>query len=62
MRIRGFLKQFAFVFAAVLVSNAAVVYLWNLVFHGEGVFDWGLTFTLAITIGIAVALATARKT
>ena len=29
-----------------------VVYLWNLIAHGQGTFYWGLSFTLAVIVGI----------
>ena len=52
MKIKEFLIRFVIVFAVTFVVNAIVVYLWNLVRHGEGAFDWQLTFTLAIIVGI----------
>jgi len=60
--IKQFFKEFIVIFIVVFVSNAIVVYLWNFISYGKGAFDWGLTLGLAITIGIAVALATFRKT
>ncbi len=41
-------------FAATLVANAMVVYLWSLIFHGQGSFDWGRSFCLAIVLGIVL--------
>jgi len=41
-------------FAAALVANATVVYLRNLIFHGQGSFEWGRSFSLAIVLGIVL--------
>ena len=61
MKIKDFLIRFAIIFALVLVINPIVVYVWNLVRHGEGAFDWQLSFTLAIIVGIILAVERARK-
>ncbi len=54
MKAVKFLIDFAAVFAIVFVVNAIVVYLWNLLRHGQGAFDWEITFFFAITLGIAL--------
>jgi uncharacterized membrane protein YagU involved in acid resistance len=59
MKIKEFLIRFVIVFAVVFVVNAVVVYLWNLIVHGEGAFNWGLSFTLAIVVGIILPLTRA---
>ena len=59
MKIKEFLIRFVIVFAVVFVVNAIVVYLWNLIMHGQGTFDWGLSFTLAIVVGIILPLTRA---
>ncbi len=56
MKIKKFLIHFVIYFALVLVVNPIVVYVWNLVRHGEGAFDWATTFTLAVILGIVLAL------
>ena len=61
MKIKKFLIHFVIYFSLVLVINPIVVYVWNLVRHGEGAFDWQLTFTLAIILGIILAVERARK-
>jgi len=61
MKIKKFLIQFVIYFSLVFVVNAIVVYVWNLVRHGEGAFDWQLSFTLAIIVGIILAVERARK-
>jgi uncharacterized membrane protein YagU involved in acid resistance len=56
MKIKKFLIQFVIVFAVTFVANAIVVYVWNLVQHGEGTFNWGLSFTLAVILGIVLPI------
>ena len=61
MKIKKFLIHFATMFALVLVVSAIVTYLWSLIFHGAGAIDWQLSFTLAIIVGIILAVERARK-
>ena len=56
MKIKEFLIRFVIVFAVVFVVNAIVVYLWNLIVHGEGAFNWGLSLTLAVILGIVLPI------
>jgi len=56
MKVKKFLIQFVIYFSLVFVVNAIVIYLWNLVRHGEGAFDWQSTFTLAIILGIILPI------
>ncbi len=58
---KEFLKILSITFFSVFVTNAIIVYLWNLLFHGKGAFNWGVTIVLAITISIAVSLASTNK-
>ena len=61
MKIKKFLIHFATMFALVLVVSAIVTYLWSLIFHGAGAIDWQLSFTLAIIVGIILAVERTRK-
>jgi hypothetical protein len=61
MNIKGLLGCFVLTFAAAFLANAAVVYAWNAVRHGEGAFEWGTSFVLAITIGSAVTFVDAWR-
>jgi len=54
MKIKDFLIRFAIIFALALIVNTIVVYLWNLIVHGEGAFNWGLSLTLAIVLAIVL--------
>lgn len=56
MEIKKFLIDFVILFCITLVINAIVIYLWNLIRHGEGAFDWELSFALSVAIGIALPL------
>lgn len=57
MNARDYLTDAALLFAIVFVVNGAVVYLWNLVFHGTGVFEWDTAFFFALTLAIVLPLA-----
>jgi len=60
MKIKRFLIQFVIVFTVITVVNTIVVYLWNLVAHGQGVFDWETSFRFAIILGIALPIIRAK--
>jgi len=59
MNIKKLLIGFVITFAVVLVVNIIVVYLWNLIMHGQGTFYWGLSFTLAVVVGIVLPVTRA---
>ena len=61
MDLKKLLIVFVTTFAAALVANATVVYFWNLIFHGQGSFDWGRSFFLAIVLGIVLSVIDALK-
>lgn len=54
MKIRKLLTGVAAIFAVTLVVTAVVTYLWSLVLNRQGVVDWGLSFRLAIILGIVL--------
>ena len=56
IKIKRFLLHFVIVFAITFVVNAIIVYLWNLIRHGEGAFNWETTFFFAIVLGIVFPL------
>jgi len=59
MKIKNLLIGFAITFAVSFVVNAVVVYLWNLIVHGDGAFNWGLSLTLAVILGIVLPVVSA---
>jgi len=52
MKIKELLINFVIMFTVTLVVTAIVTYLWNLIVHGAGSFDWETSFRLAIILGI----------
>ncbi len=52
MKMKDSIVYFAITFVVVFVVNAIVVYLYNVIAHGQGAFDWGTTFRFAIILGI----------
>ena len=60
MKIKKFLIHFAIAFpvafVVTFVTNAIVVYLWNLIAHGQGVFEWDTAFRFAIMLGITLGI------
>ena len=54
MKIKNLLISFVTTFALVFIVNVIVIYLWNLIMHGQGAFNWGLSFTLAVIVGIVL--------
>ena len=61
MKIKRFLINFLIVFTVALVVNVIVVYLWNLIAHGQGSFDWETPFRFAIILGIILPILTRKK-
>ena len=61
MKIKQFLIRFVITFALVFVVNAIVVYLWNLIAHGQGAFDWETSFRFAIILGIVLPIIRGTK-
>ena len=55
MKIKNFLIEFVILFTVTLVVNAIVIYVL------KGAFDWGLSFSLAIAIGIGLPLVHALE-
>lgn len=58
---RDFLARFAFTFATALAVNLVVVYLWDLLADGGGMFHWYRSLTIALLIALFVALASVWK-
>lgn len=56
MRVREFATGFALYACLIFPISAAVIYLWNLIRHGEGAFDWGTSLVLSIVFGVVLPL------
>jgi len=52
MNIKELFIGFVTVFVVTLVVAAIVSYLWSLIAHGAGVFDWETSFRFSIIFGI----------
>ena len=61
MNIKQFLVGFATIFALTLVVAAIVSFLYSLIVHGTGVFDWELAFRLAIIFGLVLPITRALE-
>jgi hypothetical protein len=46
------LKDFIIVFVITFVVSSAVTFIYNLIVHSQGSFDWATSFRFAITLGI----------
>lgn len=50
-------KRFLTSFVVVFITHVIIVYLWDLFFHGQGTFNFGLSFVLALAIGAALSFS-----
>jgi len=55
MKIKFNPKKYLFYFVVVFIANVIIVYLWDLFFHGQGTFNFGLSFVMALGIGAALS-------
>ena len=61
MKIKRFLIDFLIVFTVAFVVNLIVVFLWNLIAHGQGSFDWETPFLFSIVLGIILPILLSKK-
>ena len=61
MKIKRFLIDFLIVFTVAFVVNLIVVFLWNLIAHGQGSFEWETPFRFAIILGIILPILLRKK-
>lgn len=54
MKARKLFIGVATIFAVSFVVCVIVTYLWNLIVHGQSTVDWGLSFRLAIVLGVVL--------
>ena len=62
MNIKKLVVEFGTVFAVVLVITAIVIFLWNIIGHGESTIDWETSFRMAIFFGIILPWVKSRET
>jgi len=56
MKIIEGLKQFLIIFALIFIVTLPVAYLYQLIAHGTGVWDFDLAFQNAVIFGIILTL------
>ena len=61
MNIKKLVVEFVTVFAVVLVINAIVTFLWNIIGHGASTVDWETSFRFAIIFGIVLTWVKSRE-
>lgn len=61
MKIKRFLIDFLIVFTVAFVVNLIVVFLWNLIAHGQGSFEWETPLRFAIILGIILPILLRKK-
>jgi len=54
MKIKNFLRDFAIIFVIVFIVTTIVIYIYNLIAHSAGSFNWETSFQLAIIFGIVL--------
>ena len=61
MNIKRFASDFVIIFAAALLVNLIVTYLYSLIVHGAGVIDWETAFRTAIILSIVLSWIQQRE-
>jgi len=60
--MKSILISFIVSFLLTLVVNVIVIFVYNLVAHGAGRFDWGTAVPLAIVFGFVLPLTDGWRT
>jgi len=50
MKLKFDFKKFLVSFILAFIVNVIVVYFWDLFFHGQGTFNLGFSFTVALVL------------
>ena len=61
MKPAEFITEFVLVFIITFIVCSIVTFLYSLIIHSKGIFDWGLSFTLSITFGILFPVINSRE-
>jgi hypothetical protein len=61
MNIKQYATDFAIMFAIVFVVNLAVTFLYTLIVHGSGVFDWESAIRFGIMLGLILPWVRRRE-
>jgi hypothetical protein len=60
MKLEFNFRTFWISFIVAFIVNVIVVYLWDLFFHGQGTFNLGSSFTIALALGIVLSFIDAK--
>ena len=52
MRTTQFVIYFILAFSVTFIVNMVAVFIYNMLAHGHGGFDWEITFMFAFTMGL----------
>lgn len=55
------LKNFLYFFVLAFIINVFVIFLWELILHGEGKFNPELSLVLGLAIGIVFSVYDSKK-
>ena len=55
MKLKFDFKRFLISFIFGFIVNIIVVYFWDLFFHGQGTFNFGSSFAVALAIGVVLS-------
>ena len=55
MKLKFDFRKFLISFIVAFIVNIIVVYLWDSFFHGQGTFNLGISFMVALAISVALS-------
>ncbi len=61
MKIKNLCVEFLVVFAITFMVTIIVTYLWNLIVHGAGIFEWETAVRFALIFGIVLPWIRVRE-
>jgi hypothetical protein len=59
--MKNYITDFIITFIVAFVVTAAVTFLYSLIVHGKGIFNWETAFQFAVIFGIIVPWINRRK-
>ncbi len=54
MKVKEYLAGAAMIFVVAMIANLIVTYLYNLIVHGAGDFEWDSAARFAITLAVVL--------
>ena len=55
MKLKFDFRKFLISFVVAFIVNIIVVYLWDLFFYGQGTFNFGFSFTVALALSVVLS-------